>query len=403
MKTNFKILTLLLLLPFIGKAQSLDSFTFLGNSFDAEWNKGSFLVEGNLVLGSNALNTGMYNDVLFRPSFTQSNLDKFSSIDQKRTNFYSESNSNLELKVSKKWGVKAEFRSLRGFHSSKEMAELILFGNKPFLGSVLESENVRFINATNAVLGATQNLVSNENVQVKVGYGISLLTSYRNVQAKELSVFTAADGGYIDIVADAAEISSLTAGVQGVGIDADLDIEYKWDRSNTFVFSASNFNITRLLDNETITLDSTFRFSGLQLNLLADSVTSIQQYVDSSFNSAIDRGKQNRKWTSLPSRVQIGWKHKLNCRTDLLVQLSTVDLGDLGVTGLVGVTHEFNNNLKALSSLGYGTFQGLIWNLAGEYRFHNMSVYLGAQSLHALVVPELATNYGVSLGLSKQF
>jgi hypothetical protein len=400
MKTSFKFLIVLCTLPLFGNAQTKDSFAFLGNAFDTEWNKGSVRIMGGFSLGSNAVNTRLFNDVLARPTFTESAKTQFLDGTSSRNNIYAETRSVAEYKLTSKWGLAAKFKSLRGFHSAKELSELAILGNSSFQGKQVSSKNLRYIRSSNFVLGATQSLANNEKVQVKLGYGVSFLTSYRSIQAKELSIFTATGGSYIDVVADEAEISEISQGLQGVGLEADLNIEYKWNKKNTLDFLASDFNFTRLLDNEVIVLDSAFRFSGFQLNLLADTNQSIEDFLDSTYSSSIDRSK--RRWTSLPSRLQIGWKHKLSCRTMLLVQINAIDLGDLGVTGRAGVSHEFSNKLKMLTTLGYGTFQGIVWNAAAEYRMGKTSLFLNTQSLHALVIPELATNYGVSFGISKQ-
>jgi hypothetical protein len=84
----------------------------------------------------------------------------------------------------------------------------------------------------------------------------------------------------------------------------------------------------------------------------------------------------------------------------LLVQVSAIDLGDLGLSGRVGMTHEFSNQLKVLSTLGYGNFQGIFWNAAAEYRMGKTSLFISTQSLHALALPELATNYGATFGIA---
>jgi hypothetical protein len=401
MKTNFRLLILICALPLVGNAQSRDSFLFLGNAFDADWNKGSIKLSGGFVAGSNAVNTRLFNDVLFRATFTESAKQQFLDGSAIKNNIYAESRASAEYKLTEKWGIRVKFKSLVGFHSNKELSELLLLGNGSFQGAKVKSENVKYIRSSNLVLGATQNLTSNEKFQVKLGYGVSFLTGYRSVQAKELSVFTSFGGSYLDVTVDDAEFSTARNGLQGVGVEGDLDIRYTWNRSNTLVFSASDFNLTRLLDNETITFDSTFRFTGLQLNFLSDS-TSIENRVDSTYNATLDRGRSSSKWASLPSRLQVGWQHKLSCRTMLLVQASVIDLGSLGVTGRAGITHEFSNKLKVLTTLGYGSFQGIVWNAAAEYRMGKTSIFLSTQSLHALAVPELATNYGASFGISTQ-
>ena len=90
MKTNFRLLILICALPLVGNAQSRDSFLFLGNAFDADWNKGSIKLSGDFVAGSNALNTRLFNDVLFRATFTESAKQQFLDGSAIKNNIYAE-------------------------------------------------------------------------------------------------------------------------------------------------------------------------------------------------------------------------------------------------------------------------------------------------------------------------
>jgi len=144
MKTNFSIFAALLVAgSFSCKAQlsTLDSFTHLGDRFDRKWSAGTFKIEGKTFAGSNSLNVKMFNDILFRATFSEDAKSKFVSSTQKRNNTLVQSEIKAEFKVNEKWGVYTSYGSLDALKMNNNFSKLVFFGNAAYENQTVQTEN----------------------------------------------------------------------------------------------------------------------------------------------------------------------------------------------------------------------------------------------------------------------
>lgn len=401
MRTSFNLL--LLLAYCVSYGQQADSFTFLGNGFDRNWNPSSFQLNTEASLNSNAVNTIQFSDVLFRSSFTSEGKQSFLDGTQPKVNVYSFAAVGGEYKLNKRWGLYAKAQTMNGYSASKRFSEFLLLGNATFVNEKVETKDFRFIRYSGYGAGATYNLNSGKKVRAKLYAGVLALSNYRAVGSSNISLFTAAQGEYIDVATVGFAITEHpTMQIAGIGLDLGLDLSYTANSKNTFQLKAKDLNVTRLFNTTTIELDTAFRFSGIGYDVVNDTNT-LQQYIDTNYLPIVENAKKELNWTTLPSRINFSWHRKLSCRTTLITTVQSIDLGKYGITGVIGVNHEFSNRFKLHSSLGYGNFTGIIWRESAEYRFKKYNVFASIQGLHSLVVPRIATNYGATLGFAKSF
>ena len=349
MKISFKLFALLI--TYTAYGQQADSFAFLGNSFDKNWRPNSIKITADGSVSSNAINTTMFTDVFIRTEFTPAAKQKFVDGQQQKVNLYSFASVDAEYKLSNTWGVYAK----------------------------------------------------TEKLQAKVLFGLNALTSHKAVSSAKISLYTAPMGEYIDASVAQFAFSEQTDGtIKGVGVDLGLDLSYAINNKNSIGLALRDLNLTRMLDYTSIELDTSLRFTGIGYDFIRDTNT-LQQYVDSNYLPIVENAREKLKWTTLPSRINLTWNHKLSKNSTLVTSLQSVDIGKYGITGTVGLGHEFTNRFKLYSSLGYGNYSGILWQEAVEYRFKRLNVYASVQGLHAIFVPKIATNYGVSLGITTHF
>ncbi|PCJ65921.1 MAG: hypothetical protein COA58_07520 [Bacteroidetes bacterium] len=406
MRISYKLITFLLLFVARGVCAqgTLDSFSFLGNSFDGDWNKGSFKIEGNAFVGSNVLNTKMYSDVLFRSSFTPEAKQNFLDSKQTKTNLYTERGGYLEYKLDSTKSIYARYSSVNGFSSNKKFSEMLFFGNAAFEGEKVSSINTRYIRTASFSGGIAMNTLKNEKWQAKTAFGVNFVTDYRAFNAKDMSLFTAEGGVYIDAVVSDLSITENSSGLRGLGLDFNQEIRYTISDQNNVSFKVTGLNINYLFNQTAIEIDTSLRFSGVTYDFLNDDSTSLTEYIDSSFNSVIDNGRKSKKWMTLPFAIYLSWDKRLSEKTTLVSTVKAIDLGLYGITGTIGVKHDFGKRLRVLSTLGYGTFTGILWQESAEYRAKNgLHVYVSVAGIDAIAIPKLSTNYGLRFGLAKQF
>ena len=400
MKINFRIFAALLVAgSFSCKAQlsTLDSFTHLGDRFDKQWSAGTFKTEGKTFAGSNSLNVKMFNDILFRTTFSEDAKSKFVNGTQKRNNTLVQSEIKAEFKINGKWGVYTSYGSIDALKMNNDFSKLVFFGNAVYENQNVITENSKYISATTTTIGATRNLVSSDKWQLKAALGVQIASRYREISATKLGVFTAPRGSYLDIEADGLSISESSSGLQGAGLSGNLYGSYAPDANSSLSFSIDNLNILRLNNKTRLDLDSSFRFTGVYLDVLNDSSNFVDRF-DSTYNDVVSRSRKEANWLSLPSTISLSYQKRLGKKAIGSVSLSTIGIGAFGVSGNVGLHYTFGPNFVLFSSLGYGNFTGLQWREAAEYRSGRNSFYLSVVGLQSLAVSKLTNSYGASIG-----
>lgn len=400
MKINFSIFAALLVVgSFSCKAQlsTLDSFTHLGDRFDRQWSAGTFKIEGKTFAGSNSLNVKMFNDILFRTTFSEDAKNKFVNSNQKRNNTLAQSEIKAEFKVNRKWGAYTSYGSIDALKINNDFSKLVFFGNAAYENQTIITENSKYQSATTTTVGATRNLVSSEKWQLKAALGVQVASRYREISATKLGVFTAPRGSYLDIEADGLSISESSSGLQGAGLSGNLYGSYAPDANSSLSFRIDNLNILRLNNKTRLELDSSFRFTGVYLDVLNDSSNFVDRF-DSTYNDVVSRSRKDAVWLSLPSTISMTYQKRLSKKAIGSVSLSIIGVGTFGISGNAGLHYTFAPNFVLFSSLGYGNFTGLQWREAAEYRTGRNSFYLSIVGLQSLAISTLTTSYGASIG-----
>ncbi|MGB0849641.1 MAG: hypothetical protein ACPGTP_00215 [Bacteroidia bacterium] len=405
MKTRFSLLALLAHCGLIalGQSTSISEFLFLDNSFDMQWNPNSVKVESESLLGSNVLNTQMFSDVLFRTSFSGDSKQRFLDKSNKNTRFFGQTRSKAEYKYSNALGIYAKQNIMTGFNANKDFSELLFFGNAPFAGKKVETNQLRYIQSSSYTLGTSVRHLMSRKWNIKGEYGLSLVSSLREVTGSNLSAFTSFDGGELELGINSLSVSETHTGAAGMGIDVNLYFDYHLDCLNTFSVSVLDLNFNYLFDKNYVYLDSNIKFEGISYNFIEDTF-ALDDNIDSTYNSIIDNGRSRKKFVSLPSRLTINWNRYVNAKNQVDVSISTIDLGLYGTFASVGWKHLFSDKLGLQSSLGYGDFTGVVWKERAELVVNEkLNICLGTRNLHSLFVPSLVSSYGLDAGVALQF
>jgi len=383
--------------------QPTDSFSFLGNSFDNHWKTGSFIVRGDAFVGSNAINTAMYTDVLFRSSFTPEAKQKFLDGNQVNTNLLAERSGYFEYKISSDKGVYAKYNNINAFKSNKEFSEMLFFGNAAFEDETVSSKNTRFTQATSFSGGVTFKSTKGTKWNLKTAVGVNVLSDYRALNADNLSLYTSTGGAYLDAELQNLSVTENNEDFMGIGLDFNQKIVFTPNDTNSFTFELNNLNFNYLINQTAIYIDTTLRFNGIEYDFINDS-SSIAEFFDSSYNSVVNRGRDKKRFTILPTTITLAWNRKLSEKSTLTAQLTAVDFGLYGITTTVGLNHSFSDRLRVHSKLGYGTFTGVVWEESVEYRTKGgYSIFGRLVGINAVALPNASKNYGAGIGLAKQF
>ena len=407
MTPNFRIVAIAFLcLSATVNAQQepIDRFTFLDKGFDHNWEPNSLMVSGGLEIGSNAVNSTMFSDYLLRETFTPRAKEQFVGLENDRSNIYTIANADLEYKLTNKMGVYVSSSSQLFFSSGSDFTKVLLFGNAPFAGEEVKTKNTTFINTSSHSFGVSHLLINSEKWRVKSRYGVNAITRYNELNADEVSIYTDKDGEYIDFSISNATYSEASDGIEAIGLDLDVAIDYSVNARNEVSLAVNNIQPSFFLDKQLVTIDTSFRFEGLEFNpFAADSGQSFANYIDSNLNE-LTRNKEDMTFALLPSQLKLTWTRYLNSRNTLIVQLSTVQLGRYGYHSRVSHNYKFGPNLKLQTTIAFGNYASLQWNEAVDYRAsEKISLYAKAIGINSMFVPNRSHSYGVVIGFANRF
>ena len=399
-KFNFTLVVLVFVLS--AKAQSHFGVQLLTDSFDTRWSKGSISISTEGLALSNTLNTGMYSNYLFSDGFSPKNKNAFLDLNTKHTKFNTALNNKLEYKLNNDLGLALKHNSFVAFKSENEFSKFILFGNKRFLDKTVSSEDLRFLSYTSYAAGLTKKYIShNRKWRMKSGLDIQLLSQMNEVNARQLSFYTAVNGEEIEANIEQLAISRNQKSVAGVGLNLNLDFEYKKSENSIISVDFHNLNFNHLLNTELFYLDSNFSFTGINSFGPRDSIFK-SGYLENRINEEIEDRTEDTSFVSLPSNIYIAYSRSLGKGNIISTSFRTTDLGEFGSSVDLGFLKIWNPNIALKSTLGYGDFTGIIWREEFEYAFSKVSIKLDVLNLHSFILPDKTTSYSAAISISSQ-
>ncbi len=399
MKTSYKFYTFFLLFFCQKGIAQNDSFWFIQNPTQATIQKQGIKFNGTAFIGSNVLNTSMYSERMFKSTFSNQSKNAFLEGKSSKTSIFSDQSMGASYFNDSISGFFISNQSILAYRSNKDFSELLLFGNAPFRDKKVTSNPTNFIQSSTLALGYSRNSRWKNKINVTSSIAVSYLYDFMEIKADQISIYTADDGSYIDAEFKGVEIADKKNENQGFGLVANIECDYFITPSNTISFSATNINSYYLPNSKKTLIDTVFRFTGAPIDVF-NSESSISNFIDSAYKQTINNKSKNIL-TSLPSSLNLKWNHQFNKTTAFISNVRVRSLGKYGFAASVGMSHVFNKRLKAISSLGYGSFSGIVWNKAIEYKGQSFSYFLNINNIQSLALPLKTKSYGASIGLFK--
>lgn len=384
------------------KAQKqTEQYTFVGIELNQEWKAGDLSLLSKGVIGSNTVNSQMFRDVFFNPTFDPVAKITFLNADKDRTNLYSSFENRIAYKLDSSLGLFIANIWQIGYYSDKHFSDLVLFGNAQFEGINVSTEKIGYFQSNSTKIGVSKKIVDSKNVTLVASASANLVHQYSRINANESSLYTAEDGEYLDLNTSGLSYTSAGSGLVALGLNVDIDFIYRINEAQSVDLGVSDLNFNRAIDAKYTAIDTNFRFEGIQFDVFSDD-SPFSNNIDSTVQQEIDSRTSKQRWISLPTNFSIRWNHRLDSENSLQLGMRTVEWGDFGINAFATYQHNFGSNLRLASTLGYGNFNGLIWNEAAEFKskggYHIMMKLFG---LHSVIAPRNSYNFGLSAGISK--
>lgn len=370
-----------------------------------------FGVDADYSLGTNSL---PFNLLQFTDTFLEQG---------EKDRIIGELNSNNQLRAGFMLGAQAQF-SLKGLPislsyrrqqsiffqvPSPQTLALVLNGNRPYAGTPITDENVRF-----------QNLHWNEygigtafsGDKLDFGFRVKLLQgkTFNQLQRLDYSFFTKSDGTAIDISAD-YEAFSFDPNQGNWGVGVDLGLLYKASEKLQLGISANN--ISRIwwkgsqFENQVA-----FNYEGIEIgSLLNLNLNDINEFfvIDTVQALFVPDSTVGTFPAGVGGNVQAQAQYTLNNGANVWANVqygfnSFADGGTLPFFG-IGYQQQINKALLLGTHFYGGGIESFGWGLFGQYQFNwndnkQIALFLALDNSMGAILPTLGKGIRANGGLS---
>lgn len=239
---------------------------------------------------------------------------------------------------------------------------------------------------------------------------------YESVYAKTASLYTSADGQYLDfntsITAARSDTSKKGYGAfNGYGASADLYFEAPFKGrlgDSKITISVSDIGLLRFNQNSLyLSQDSTFHFEGYQINNLHDLENAVitdsfsQDSIGKNKNGALK--KQNVSVT-LPAVLDFSFQTKISKNFVLHEGIHYMFNANYKLLAYIKAEVYFSPRLMLAASFSYGGYSNFNYGLG---LFANLGkgfiIYAGSRNVEGFILPKKTTAQGAYISLIKNF
>jgi hypothetical protein len=301
---------------------------------------------------------------------------------------------------------------------SRDLFELFFRGNKTFAGKTADLGDFFFQSYSYRQfvfgIGNAFTLSKSERLYIGADIAINQGIKFLKVEGRSSSLYTDPDGEYIDADLHATILTDDSAAqhpskLDGTGYSGDIYLEYETENS-ALAFSAENFGSIHWNKWSTqVSLDSTFRFEGVDVRDLfeiGDSIKVIDGALDSVFyKNYISNRSEQRVITQLPMKISGSYtvffhekKLAATLGIDALLHTYSTMRYYLGVNCWLNRSNRIG--LLAASG-GYTNFHGGLSYLH-VFPWH-LQLEAACNYLYPILSAENGKSQGAYLSLSKSF
>ena len=295
---------------------------------------------------------------------------------------------------------------------TKDLFDLAMFGNAMFADKTaqLADLNLLFLTYKQYEGGVLKTFDLSEG-KLHFGLGVSLLTGKRNltVEIGKAELYTHPDGEYLDgTVNGTVRNASLTSGqyfdANGLGFSGALSLAFESEKFGVR-FDADDLGFIRWNNklNET-EIDSTFRFEGVDINLLGgDGFASIS--LDSVVDGLLTEKQAAPFSTILPGRLRLEGFYRVNDKDVRVYAGIQYRIANGYVPyGYVGCSAPLPKGFFIDGRVAYGGFGSFHLGLEVRKRFAEVfEIRLGSNNLDGYVLPMVGTTQSAYISLAGFF
>ncbi len=300
-------------------------------------------------------------------------------------------------------------------HFSKDFYNVGFYGNAGYAGQAADLSNFSL------------NLLRYQQFQIGIfsskldsaarwGIGLSFLKGeqYYSVLARKATLFTSADGQYIDFDTDIEMAQSDPAhkgikAVNGYGASMDIYFEAPFQTAigpSKLIVSVADIGLIRFNDQSLYRKqDSLFHYSGFQIKSIFDLQDStFMQTSQDSLQNKILPSKRRSVTTTLPSTLNLSFESKINEHFHLAEGVHYIFNANYKLLAYVKGSIYFNKNIMLAATVGYGGYAGFNCGIGlGANLGAGFSIYAGSSNLEGYFFPSKTSGRAAYFSIIKNF
>lgn len=310
------------------------------------------------------------------------------------------------------WYLNVADRTHASGSFTKDFFDLAMFGNAMFADQTAQLADLNLLFLTyKQYEGGVLKTFDLSKGKLHFGLGVSLLTGNRNltVEIDKAELYTHPDGEYLDgTVNGTVRNASLTSGqyfdANGLGFSGALSLAFESEKFGVR-FDADDLGFIRWNNklNET-EIDSTFRFEGVDINLLGgDGFASIS--LDSVVDGLLTEKQAAPFSTILPGRFRLEGFYRINDKDVRVYAGIQYRIANGYVPyGYVGCSSPLPKGFFIDGRVAYGGFGSFHLGLEVRKRFAEVfEIRLGSNNLEGYVLPMVGTTQSAYISLAGFF
>lgn len=305
----------------------------------------------------------------------------------------------------KGWGIGLRNTYYNSARISKDMLNLIFYGNKPYAGTTVNPGKSNTETWYFSSIDYHFDLLVDTLLPVYITTSIHTGHFHNDYNVKMAEIYTEPIGEYLDMNLNySTKNTSSTAPIAGMGLTVGAEIDLPVKDKGMLKLSVQDFGAMYWTNGEVLDVDSSFRFQGVYFDNLFDLNDSIRNSASEEYKNSFYYSDSKNYTRLMPFRLAASYRHKMDKQpwlNEIIAEANYRYLPGYFPQLRLGANIKTGHKqyLLAMLSAGGYTWAGL--DLAYHLEVgYDWKVDIAIHNLNGLVIPVMSGGAYATLGVT---
>lgn len=225
---------------------------------------------------------------------------------------YKEPGYDIFGAYKKGWGIKVRNTYYNSAKLSKDLLNLMFYGNKPYAGSTINIGDSKFETWYFSSIDYNFDVLLDSVYPLQLTLSLHSGHDHNYYGVKMASVYTDPQGAYLDMDLDykTRDKDGDAHPMAGLGVSIGAAIELPVKEKGSLQLSVSDFGAMYWNQGNVLNADSTFRFEGVYFSNIFDLNDSLRDNASDEYKSAFYYSDSRSYYRLMPFKVSATYTHK---------------------------------------------------------------------------------------------